>query len=323
MPPACKGLMNKFLKIARITLSLMFLLVLTAALTAAPLAIPGVAQWMESIQFLPAVMTFSLAVFVSWLIITLVFGRIYCSTVCPVGTVMDIAACARQKISPRCYRYTFPTTRLKYLILILVLACLMAGYFTIPSIIDPYTAYNRICRDLFNPVFSFVSGTSLPSPLPWWNSVAAKAMTGWAGASVAAITLVLVCSLAASKGRLLCNTVCPVGTTLGFISRFSIFQIEIDTDKCIQCRKCVDVCKSCCINLNDHVVDGSRCVDCFNCINVCPNDAIHYTYRRKQLSIPMMQSVKPVLPEPTLEHSAPGNTCNSTTENPINNETIS
>ncbi|MDE5745771.1 MAG: 4Fe-4S binding protein [Paramuribaculum sp.] len=314
--------MNQLLKISRIAVSLLILLVITGALTAVPLTIHPLAEWIERIQFLPAVITFSLAVFVGWLIITLIFGRIYCSTVCPLGTVMDICAKTRLKISPQVYRYSYSALRIRYLVLLIVLICLMAGFFTIPSVIDPYTAYARICRELISPVYSRITGTDIQSVLNWSDSLAAKAMAGWAGASIAVITLLIVAVMATKKGRILCNTVCPVGTTLGFISRFSIFQIDIDTDKCINCRKCEYVCKSCCIDLNDHVVDGSRCVNCFNCINVCPNDAIHYTFRRKQLSIPMMRGVKPILPEPTLENSAPRHNCNQP-DNNSNDETIS
>lgn len=314
--------MNRLLKILRIAVSLLILLTITAALTAVPLTVPAFAQWIEHIQLLPAVITFSLGVFISWLIITLIFGRLYCSTVCPLGTLMDISSRIRLTISPQVYRYSFPLRVLSYCVLALVVVCLMAGFFAIPLILDPYTAYSRICREFLSPVYSLFCDSETVTELYWCNNVAMKALTGWAGASIAAITLVIVVVLSAKKGRILCNTVCPVGTTLGFISRFAIFQIDIDTDKCINCRNCEYICKSCCINLNDHVVDGSRCVNCFDCINVCPNDAIHYTFRRKQLSIPMMKSVTPILPKPSLENSS-AQSLNKEIENNINDETIS
>lgn len=318
-------MINRLLKICRIAASLVFFLVITAALTAAPLAVPGVAAWMERIQFLPAVMTFAMAIFIGWLIITLLFGRIYCSSVCPIGTLQDIAAAVSARVRRRDYHYTRPSGQVRFAVLAVVLVCLMGGFFVVPSVLDPYTAYERMCRDLLSPLYAAVTGSpaGLPRDMGWWDSVTVKAMTGWSGTSVAIITLVAIAAISARKGRLLCNTVCPVGTTLGLISRFSIFQIEIDTDKCIQCRKCEHVCKSCCIDLTDHVVDGSRCVNCFNCINVCPNDAIHYTSRRKQLSIPMMQQIKGIrrVPEATLESN--GTPAPYKKETKRNDETIS
>ena len=307
--------MNRFLKILRIAASLLVFLIITAALTALPLAVYPFAQWIEKIQFLPAVILFNLVIFVGWLIITLIFGRIYCSSVCPIGTLMDIFSRTRMIVSPRVYRFSTANSRIRNIVLIGVLICLMAGSMTIPIIITPYSAYCRICCDLFQPLYSLISGSESTTGMAWWNNVVSKALAGWASTSVAAISLVIIAILSAAKGRILCNSICPVGTTLGFISRFSIFQFDIDTDKCTNCRKCEYVCKCSCINLNDHVVDGSRCVNCFNCVNVCPDDAIRYTFRRKQLSIPMMQSVKPILPEPTLENSAPPHTCNTSDEN--------
>lgn len=299
--------MNKLLRITRIAVSLIIFLIITAALTATPLAIPGVAQWLQHIQFLPAVLSFSLAIFIGWLIITLIFGRIYCSTVCPVGTLQDIFARIRLKIRPKDYHYAPPAGNTRYLIVLIVLACLMAGAFILPSILDPYSAYARICNRIFTPLYTLLFHSPATEQAP--GALALKAFTGAAASVIAIITLLAIAAVSATKGRLICNTVCPVGTTLGLVGRFAIFQIEIDTDKCIQCRHCEHVCKSACIDMNDHVVDGSRCVNCFNCINVCPNDAIHYTSRRKQLSIPMMQSLKDIKRVPEASIESPNSPC--------------
>jgi polyferredoxin len=310
--------MNRTLKTVRIAISIIFFLTITAALTAAPLAIPGVASWMERIQFLPAVITFSLSIFIGWLIITLVFGRIYCSTVCPMGTLQDIITHIRQTVRPKDFRYTTPANSLRYITVLIVLITLMAGTLAIPSVLDPYTAYARICKDLLSPIYSiFASDTHhTADAMTWWNNIALRALTGWIGTSIAIITLCTVAAFASRRGRLVCNTVCPVGTTLGLISRFAILQIEIDTDKCTNCRKCEYACKSQCINMADHVVDSSRCVNCFDCLSVCRDNAIHYTSRRKQLSLPMMQQIKPIrrMPETSLDSANPS-PCKKTKKN--------
>jgi len=255
--------------------------------------IPGLGEWLEKIQIGTAVRTLSLFSIVIWLIITLIFGRIYCSSVCPLGTLQDIAARStrmgrRARRHP--YRYTRPSNSIRYLFLGIMAAGLIGGLFMITSILDPYTAYHRISEGFFKPLLQ-----PLISYLQWLgiSRIAADiTVSATVTTSIIATVLFIIATLIPiRKGRLLCNTICPVGTTLGFVSRFSIFQIDIDTDKCIQCRRCEEVCKSCCIDLTDHVVDGSRCVNCFDCINVCPNDAIHYTARRKQLSEPMMQRI--------------------------------
>lgn len=316
---------GRVLRIVRTAVSLVFMLVLTAALTAAPLAVPGVAAWMERIQFLPAVMSFSLAIFAVWLLITLVFGRVYCSSVCPLGTLQDASRrAALWSGRGITMRWRPASNRLRYTFLIVILVALMGGYFIIPSVLDPYTVYARICDDLLSPVYSAIAGRGAGvEDAVKWESVAVKAVAGWASTAVAIVTLAVTAGMAWRHGRLLCNTVCPVGTTLGLISRFSIFQIYIDTDRCTNCRRCEYACKANCINLNDHVVDGSRCVDCFNCLTACHDDAIHYTFRRKQLSIPMLQSIRPLGAEGSAQlDGASGPNETNKTDN-TSNETIS
>lgn len=317
-------MMNKALRIGRILLSLTVFMSLTVGLVVSSAFLDPVAHWIGRIQFMPAVMTFSLGVFVVWLIITLVFGRVYCSAACPIGLIQDISARVfhRRKI----YRFRQPFNPLRYAVLAVTLICLMLGLLAIPAFVDPYTLYLRFCSGCIAPVADAL-GIHTPSAPPYdpLDTPLTRAIAGSAlGVAVTVMVMAVVVIVSARSGRLICSTVCPVGTTLGFVSRFAIFQIDIDTDKCIQCRRCADVCKAECLDLNDHVVDGSRCVNCFNCINVCPNDAIHYTTRRKQLSIPLMQSVKPISPktEATLDTASPDcdhTSCKSTT----GNETIS
>ncbi len=300
-------MINKALRIGRIIVSLTVFVLLTVGLTVASAAIDPIAAWISRIQLLPAVATFSIGVFVVWLIITLVLGRVYCSSVCPIGLIQDASARLfhRQKI----YRYRKPFSPLRHTVLAVTVVCLMTGLIAVPAFVDPYTLYLRFCSDCIVPTVNALGLTppasALYDPL---DTPLTRAMAGSAlGIALTLMVMAVIILVSARSGRLICSTVCPVGTTLGFVSRFAIFQIDIDTDKCIQCRRCADVCKGECIDLNDHVVDGSRCVNCFDCINVCPNDAIHYTTRRKQLSIPLMQSVKNInsKTEATLDTAAP------------------
>ena len=305
--PRYRSMINKALRIGRIIISLTVFTLLTAGLTIASATIDPIAEWIGHIQLLPAVATFSIGVFVAWLIITLIFGRIYCSTACPIGLVQDASSFLfhRRKI----YRYRKPFSPLRYTVLAVTVGCLMIGLVALPAFVDPYTLYLRLCSDCLVPAVDTL-GLSSPASAPYdpIDTPLTRAMAGSAlGIILTLMVMAVILLVSARSGRLVCSTVCPVGTTLGFVSRFAIFQIDIDTDKCIQCRRCADVCKAECLDLNDHLVDGSRCVNCFDCINVCPNDAIHYTTRRKQLSIPLMQSVKHINPETeaTLDTAAP------------------
>jgi ferredoxin len=78
------------------------------------------------------------------------------------------------------------------------------------------------------------------------------------------------------KERIWCNTICPVGTFLGLLSRFSLFQVSIDANRCNHCKNCTSSCKSRCIDDTQFKVDASRCVACYNCLDKCKQNAIHY-----------------------------------------------
>lgn len=320
--------LNKLLRLIRIVASVAVTVVLTLALALYGGALPGVSAWLSRIQLLPAAVSFAISVFVSWMVITLLLGRVYCSTVCPMGTVMDLASRSRGCSMRRDYRYSSPLNALRYGLLAFVVLCLMGGWMLVPAIMDPFTAYERMCESCLRPVAGWLTGREimLPADSPTVMSGALAvplqlAMGSSAGVLVSMATLAAVWLVARRSGRLVCNTVCPVGATLGIVSRYAVFQPDIDTDKCIQCGRCADVCKSSCIDLTDHVVDSSRCVVCFDCVNVCPNDAIRYTATRKQLSLPMMQQVDTVMRAGRCASEADSLTTQS--ENTPSDETVS
>lgn len=291
------------LHIARIAVSLISFVALTAALSGATWLWPSLGEFVAEVQIVPAIMALSLLTFLVWLVVTLIFGRVYCSSVCPMGTVMDIASrlprLTRRMASRRPYRYRQPLYRLQYTILLLFVIAIMGGFAALATrVLDPATVYSDIIRD-----------TAMPAAGEIGIAPACKvAACSTVSMFVSAALLVIVAALAARKGRTVCNTVCPVGTTLGLISRYAVFQVEIDTDLCIHCGKCVDACKAGCINPADSMVDGIRCVDCFDCLEVCPNKAIRYTWQRRRLSDVLMQPLdkgkEQAAPSPTAAPSA-------------------
>lgn len=279
---------SNLLRWVRITVSALLFALLTGGLVSYGSTLPRLASYVERIQFLPAVLVFSLSTIIIWVLVTLIFGRIYCSTVCPLGTFQDIFARLPRlgRVSPRChYHYSRPLTLCRNVSLGVAFVVMFLGVSALISILDPFGLYSRLCASVLKPLWGYALNL-VREP----GVVVASA--SFAGIMTAVVTLSVIAGLAFRNGRTFCNSICPVGTTLGYVSRWSIFHIDIDTDKCIQCRKCEHVCKASCIDLISHVVDGSRCVDCFDCLPVCPNDAIHYTPTRHTLSDPLMRKVR-------------------------------
>ena len=230
-------------------------------------------------QILTALLTGVAVCLVFWAVVTLVYGRIYCSTVCPLGTLMDcVAAGSRHMRRTRAaYRYCGPSTRTRFVFLIVTLLTLMSGSVFLPTLFDPYSAYARMVEELVARPLGRASGAFVFTA---------------SSLSVAILTAIGIVAVAWRRGRLICNTVCPVGTVLGIGSRRSFFHIEIDPDRCINCGECERVCKAQCIKLPEKVVDNSRCVVCFDCTDVCPNQAINYKSGRYRLDMPMLQDLR-------------------------------
>lgn len=286
--------MNKLLRVTRITAQVCAAALLTAALVDYGTGTLAIARWLAHIQIVPAAVALSAGVILAWLAVTVVFGRIYCSTACPMGAFQDLVARIGRIGRRRLYRYSLPRNRTRRITLGVFAGLLIVGASALASLIDPYSAWTRICVYVIKPLYGWtVNLLSMAGESAglWAIAVVKVGIVAALGAAIAAATLVAVAWVALRRGRTVCNTVCPVGTLLGEISRYAVLHIDIDTDRCVQCRKCEHNCKSGCIDLTDHVVDMSRCVVCFDCLPVCPNDAISYTARRKQLSIPMMQRV--------------------------------
>jgi len=241
--------------------------------------------WMAKIQFLPAVLALNLAVVAILLILTLLFGRVYCSVICPLGVMQDIISWIHGKTKKKSrFRFSYSPARnwLRYGMLAIFILVLILGVHSLVALIAPYSAYGRIASNLFAPLYGW--GNNL---LAWISeragSYAFYSTEVWLKSIstfvVAAATFAVIFALAWKNGRTWCNTICPVGTILGFFSRFSLFAPVIDTEKCRNCGLCGRQCKASCIDMKEHKIDYSRCVACMDCIDTCKDGAIHYACR--------------------------------------------
>ncbi len=238
--------------------------------------------WLAKIQFLPAVMALNVVVVLLLVALTLLFGRVYCSVICPLGVMQDVIAWMGKKSKKNRYTYSPAKTYLRYGVLALFVVLMVAGFASIAILVAPYSAFGRIAQNLFAPLYGW--GNNLlayfAERADSYAFYSTDVVIGSIGTfAVAAITFVIVAVLAWRNGRTYCNTICPVGTVLGVLSRFSLLKPVIDTDKCINCNICSKNCKAACIDIPNHSIDYSRCVTCMDCIEKCPKNAISYTRR--------------------------------------------
>ena len=271
------------LRKTRITLAIVFYTIITLLFLDFTGTIHTWFGWMAKIQFLPAVLALNLGVIIALILLTVLFGRVYCSVICPLGVMQDIFAWFGKKQKKKKNRYTYSPAKnwLRYGMLGVFIVAMVAGFGGLAALIAPYSAYGRIVSNLLAPVWQWANN-GLAYLAERADSYAFYETEIWIKSMpvliVAAVTLVVLIVLAWRGGRTYCNTICPVGTVLGFISRFSLLKPVIDTDKCVNCNLCSKNCKSSCINIKDHKIDYSRCVACMDCIGKCNKDAIKYAW---------------------------------------------
>ena len=271
------------LKKLRIALAWIFWIGITLLFLDFTGALHGYLGWMAKLQFLPAVLALNLGVVVALVVLTLVFGRVYCSVICPLGVFQDGISWLGTHKQKRPYKYHKEIKLLRYGVWVLFVVCLVAGVHGVVTLLAPYSAYGRMVQNLLQPLYLWGNNA-----LAWLaeraGSYAFYEKEVWlksvSSLVIAAVTLLVIAALAWKNGRAYCNSVCPVGTTLSFLSRFAMFRPMIDSEKCVRCKSCETRCKAHCISITKEKVfiDHSRCVDCFNCIDSCPQGGLKYRF---------------------------------------------
>ena len=238
----------------------------------------------ERAQVVPSSIALCMGALLFWLCATFFMGRIYCSTVCPVGTISDVFMRIRRELGrlfPKKLRLQFKwkeANRGRYHIMAFYYICLVIGIMAVPFVMEPW----NIVRDasaLFDP--DAVAST--------WSLLGAGLAVGFV---VGAVMLVVVAVWGFISGRDFCNVVCPLGQSMALLDRFALFHIEFDPDRCISCMRCEEVCRSSCIMVKQRRVDNSRCVKCLDCVAGCPAGAIRLQANRNRAATPLAQGAE-------------------------------
>ena len=276
--------MQRNFKKIRVILAVIFFLSIIVAFSDIKGNIPsGYYTTLFYFQFIPSLLKFLtpgaiLSIgFIIVLIITLFGGRVYCSVLCPLGILQDIVNFLRRKISPRKrLRFKPALTILRYVIMGITVISLFFSGILFLNILDPYANFGRMGAHLYGPVLLAANNTIARIIPVTGLQVFEGHPVQWASFFFAMGMFLLVALLSWFRGRLYCNSICPVGTFLGLISKIALFKININQSACIKCGKCQAVCKANCIDIKKMKVDESRCIDCYDCIPVCRDNAIGY-----------------------------------------------
>lgn len=271
----------KQLRAIRILMATLFSLAIAACLLIGPQIHPMARAAWKSQIILSALAATSGAAFV-WLLLTFLFGRIYCAGVCPIGSLSDGFSALFRKIDrkmgrKRVYSYREPT-RLQLNILLVYLVCIVLGIGLVPLLLEPW----NITRNILTPIRPDLADST-------WGRLGFGAVIGIVAGVVSAV---LLAAISARRGRFFCTSVCPVGGALSLIGSRSVIHLEIDRDACDVCGICEEVCPAECVKVLDRTIDNSRCVRCFECGAACPREAIHYQMNRNMPFTPLFRRAK-------------------------------
>ncbi|HSG67855.1 MAG TPA: 4Fe-4S binding protein [Bacteroidales bacterium] len=292
------------MKKTRVVVSLIFFLLITFLFIDFTNALTGsIISAALYLQFIPSLLDFlmlasiSAAGFVFILLITLLFGRLYCSSVCPLGTLQDIFIWLKKRSRYRkIFRKKRPFTILRYSILGLGAVFLVAGLITPVLFLDPYSNFGRIIANIFRPLYLLLNnfGALVLESMDVYTLYRVEpGVTHWFSVAFSIGLFLFLLWFSLRHARLFCNTLCPVGALLGLFSRFSLFRISLDHSVCTSCGKCSAVCKAGCIDVKTRKVDFSRCVGCLNCLDSCPDNGVIFS-RKRGPGIPVVKPFDPV-----------------------------
>ncbi len=278
------------LKVIRVIISVAFFLLITFLFIDFSATLST--SWKSGLlyfQYLPSV--FKFINLLSWMatgfivvsLLSLLMGRVYCSFLCPLGTLQDILIYFREKFGKRIRRkYYRPLNWIRFPILIFsIILLLFFGNVLLLEMLDPYSNFGRIMSNFLRPVYYSMTNF-ISYLLELQDNYSLKPVElkniGWISLGYSLVILALIIWMSLKHGRLYCNTACPVGTLLGQFAEVSLFKIRLEESLCNSCGICSSNCKANCIDAKNKHVDFSRCVGCLNCLYVCPGGGVKFMY---------------------------------------------
>ena len=105
--------------------------------------------WAAKVQFFPAVLAANFIIVAVLVLLTLVFGRIYCSVVCPLGVMQDLISWLHGKRKKNRFTYSKEVKWLRYPVLAVFIALVIAGVGATLTLLEPYGTYGMIATNLW------------------------------------------------------------------------------------------------------------------------------------------------------------------------------
>jgi len=232
------------------------------------------------------------------IIITILFGRVFCGWACPLGTLNNLVGSIRKKRPVGMYGNWY---RVKYYILT---AILVSALFTLQpvGVMDPlsliirsfsvsvFPLFNYSVRAFFDTIYNVnplgLAGLTEPVYTVLKKTVLTFEQSLYdQGVFIGAVFFVIL-GLNFVEKRFWCKYLCPLGAFLGILSRFSLLKRTV-SEGCTSCGACATVCQG---NAQPDVKDRWRdteCLECRNCDDICPQNAVSFGFTGRKKTAAM------------------------------------
>ena len=232
------------------------------------------------------------------IILTIIFGRIFCGWICPMGTLNNMIGYLRKKSVNEVSRDWY---RMKYYILIFLI---VSSLFTLQlvGIMDPlsllirsfsmsvFPLFNYSIRTVFDTLFDLnIKGLvdiseSIYSILK--KSILSFQQPFYYQSVFIGVLFFLILGLNLVERRFWCRYLCPLGALLGILSRYSLLKRSV-SEGCISCEACASVCQGNAAPDKRENWRNTECFYCWNCDDICPQNVVSFGFTTKRAAAAM------------------------------------
>ena len=228
---------------------------------------------------------------------TLLLGRFFCGWICPLGTILDLVTSRIRKTAP----IAVLKGNLKYWLLLPILSASLFNL-NLAGLLDPFAILLRGLTFFFYSILGYATregwvglyhliGERRDALAPAYNLLHSHLLpfrdTLYPLAFLSAIIFLGIIFLERYQERNWCRNLCPLGTLLGWLSRFSLFK-RVPGGLCADCGKCRELCPT---TFDRDILVKEECILCMECQKHCPHQRIAFR------AVASVKGMGPLLPE--------------------------